>query len=134
MPVIAEQLHRLMTHGLLDRRRDRTTAHHHCARACGGASTISFARGRDWQGVIMFRRSAVCRSDLLFWRDRGLFRGKHPIPSGLSSNSVLSMIGIWFAILVAAFVAAGVLTQLGWELDPMPTVRRVLQRRRSRGD
>ncbi len=47
---------------------------------------------------------------------------------------MLSMIGIWFAILVAAFVAAGVLTQLGWELDPMPTVRRVLQRRRSRGD
>jgi hypothetical protein len=40
------------------------------------------------------------------------------------------MIGIWFAILVAA----GVLTQLGWELDPMPAVKRVLQRRRSRGD
>jgi hypothetical protein len=38
------------------------------------------------------------------------------------------MVGIWFAVLVAAFVAAGVLTQLGWELDPMPTVRRVFRR------
>jgi hypothetical protein len=38
------------------------------------------------------------------------------------------MVGIWFMVLVTAFIAAGVLTQLGWELDPMPTVRRVLRR------
>jgi hypothetical protein len=43
---------------------------------------------------------------------------------------VLNMVGIWFA----AFVAAGVLTQLGWELHPMPAVRRVFRRTRSRGD
>jgi hypothetical protein len=43
------------------------------------------------------------------------------------------MVGIWFAVLVAAFVAAGVLAQLGWEL-PMPGVKRVLRLRRSRGD
>jgi hypothetical protein len=42
------------------------------------------------------------------------------------------MIGIWFGILVVAFVAAGVLVQIGWELRPMPTVRRVLRRARSR--
>jgi len=63
-----------------------------------------------------------------------LFRGKHPIPPGLIGNSVLTMIGIWFAVLVAAFVAAGVLTQLGWELDPMPAVKRAFRRRRSQGD
>jgi hypothetical protein len=49
-------------------------------------------------------------------------------------NTVLTMVGIWFAVLVAAFVAAGVLTQLGWELHPMPTVRRVFRRRRSGED
>jgi hypothetical protein len=52
----------------------------------------------------------------------------------LSSNSLLTMVGIWFMVLVAAFIAAGVLTQLGWELDPMPAVRRVFRRRRSRED
>jgi hypothetical protein len=50
------------------------------------------------------------------------------------SNSVLTMVGIWFAMLIAAFVAAGVLAQLGWELRPMPTVKRVLRRRRSRAE
>ena len=44
------------------------------------------------------------------------------------------MIGIWFVVLFAAFIAAGVLAQLGWELDPMPTVKRVLRRGRSRVD
>jgi cytochrome c biogenesis protein ResB len=44
------------------------------------------------------------------------------------------MIGIWFMVLIAAFVAAGVLTQLGWELDPMLAVKRALRRRRSRRD
>jgi hypothetical protein len=44
------------------------------------------------------------------------------------------MVGIWFAVLVAAFIGAGVLAQLGWELHPMPTVKRVLRRRRSRAD
>ena len=57
-----------------------------------------------------------------------MFIGKHPIPSGLSSNSVLTMNGIWFAGLVAAFVMAGVVAQLGWELRPMPAVRRVFRR------
>jgi hypothetical protein len=38
------------------------------------------------------------------------------------------MVGIWFGVLVAAFIGAGVLTQLGLELDPMPAVRRVLRR------
>jgi hypothetical protein len=38
------------------------------------------------------------------------------------------MVGIWFMVLVAAFIAAGVLTQLGWQLDPMPAVRWVLRR------
>ncbi|MDT5209303.1 MAG: hypothetical protein QOF67_1718, partial [Mycobacterium sp.] len=28
------------------------------------------------------------------------------------------MVGIWFMVLVGAFIAAGVLTQLGWEMDP----------------
>jgi len=41
------------------------------------------------------------------------------------------MVGIWFAILVTAFMAAGVLAQLGFQLRPMPTVKRVLQRARS---
>jgi hypothetical protein len=49
-------------------------------------------------------------------------------------NTVLTMVGIWFMVLVGAFIAAGVLTQLGWEMDPMPAVRRVLRRRRSRRD
>jgi hypothetical protein len=44
------------------------------------------------------------------------------------------MVGIWFAVLVSAFIAAGVLTQLGWELHPMPTVKRMLRRGRSRAD
>jgi hypothetical protein len=44
------------------------------------------------------------------------------------------MVGIWFAILVTAFMAAGVLVQLGWELRPMPTVKRMLRRGRSRVD
>jgi hypothetical protein len=44
------------------------------------------------------------------------------------------MVGIWFAILVAAFIAAGVLTQIGWELRPMLTVKRVFRRDRSRVD
>jgi len=43
------------------------------------------------------------------------------------------MVGIWFAVLVVAFIAAGVLTQTGWELS-MPTVKRVLRRRRTRVD
>ena len=47
-----------------------------------------------------------------------LFRGKHPIPLRPSSNTVLTMVGIWFAVLVAAFIATGVLTQLGWEFHP----------------
>ena len=47
---------------------------------------------------------------------------------------MLSMVGIWLAVLVAAFIAAGVLVQIGWELHPMPTVRRVLRRGRSRID
>jgi hypothetical protein len=42
------------------------------------------------------------------------------------------MMGIWFAVLVAAFMAAGVLTQVGWELGPMPGVKRVLRRKRPR--
>jgi hypothetical protein len=44
------------------------------------------------------------------------------------------MVGFWFALLVTAFIAAGVLTQTGWELRPMPTVKRVLRRGRSRAD
>jgi hypothetical protein len=44
------------------------------------------------------------------------------------------MVGIWFAVLVAAFIAAGVLTQTGWEMRPMPTFKRVLRRGRSRID
>ena len=44
------------------------------------------------------------------------------------------MIGIWFAVLVAAFISAGVLTQLGWEMHPMPAFKRVLRRGRSRVD
>jgi hypothetical protein len=38
------------------------------------------------------------------------------------------MNGIWFAGLVAAFVMAGVVAQLGLELRPMPAVRRVFRR------
>jgi hypothetical protein len=71
---------------------------------------------------------------MCFSRETHLFRGKHPIPLRPSSNTVLIMVGIWFAALVAAFIAAGVLTQLGWELRPMPGVKRVLRRKRSRGD
>jgi hypothetical protein len=44
------------------------------------------------------------------------------------------MVGIWFALLVTAFIAAGVLTQLGWEPRPMPAVKRILRRGRSRVD
>jgi hypothetical protein len=44
------------------------------------------------------------------------------------------MAGIWFAVLVAVVIAAGVLTQLGWELRPMPAVKRVLRRARPRAD
>ncbi|MFG1933703.1 hypothetical protein ACGFK1_24115 [Mycobacterium sp. NPDC048908] len=44
------------------------------------------------------------------------------------------MVGIWFAVLVAAFIAAGILTQVGWESRPMPTVKRVFRRGRSRVD
>ena len=47
---------------------------------------------------------------------------------------MLTMVGISFAVLVAAFIAAGVLTQLGWELGPMPGVKRALRRKRSRTD
>jgi hypothetical protein len=57
-----------------------------------------------------------------------VFRGKHPIPPGLSSNSVRTMTGIWLAALVAAFVGAGVVAQLGWELRPTPAVRKVFRR------
>jgi hypothetical protein len=42
------------------------------------------------------------------------------------------MIGIWFVVLIAAFIAAGVLVQIGWELRPMPAVKRMLRRGRSR--
>jgi hypothetical protein len=38
------------------------------------------------------------------------------------------MAGIWFATVVAAFVMAGVATQLGWELSPIPAAKRVLRR------
>jgi hypothetical protein len=38
------------------------------------------------------------------------------------------MVGIWFAALVAAFIGAGVLVQLGWQLDQMPAVKRVFRR------
>jgi len=44
------------------------------------------------------------------------------------------MVGIGFATLVAAFIAAGILAQLGWEVPPMPTFKRVLRRGRSRAD
>jgi len=47
---------------------------------------------------------------------------------------VLTMVGIWFAMLVAAFISAGVLAQLGWEVPPRPTFKRVLRRGRSRVD
>lgn len=50
------------------------------------------------------------------------------------TNSLLPMVGIWFAVLIAAFIAAGVLVQIGWELRPMPIVKRVLRRARSRID
>jgi hypothetical protein len=62
------------------------------------------------------------------------FRGKHPIPRDADGNTVPPMVGIWFVVLVAAFIAAGVLTQLGWEMRPMPAVKRVLRRGRSRVD
>jgi hypothetical protein len=60
--------------------------------------------------------------------ENATFRGKHPIRLALSSNTVLAMVGIWFMVLVAAFTAAGVLAQLGLQLDPMPAVRWVLRR------
>jgi hypothetical protein len=44
------------------------------------------------------------------------------------------MDGIWFAMLIAAFIAAGVLAQLGWEVRPMPAFKRVLRWGRSRAD
>jgi len=44
------------------------------------------------------------------------------------------MVGIWFAVLVAAFIAAGVLTQTGWEMREMFTFKRVFRRGRSRVD
>jgi hypothetical protein len=44
------------------------------------------------------------------------------------------MTGIWLGVLVTAFIAAGVLTQLGWQPGPMPGFKRVLRRRRSRRD
>jgi hypothetical protein len=69
-----------------------------------------------------------------FAMERLRFRGKHPIPSASRGNTVLCMVGIWFAILVTAFIAAGVLTQLGWELPAMPTVKRVFRRGKSRVD
>jgi hypothetical protein len=58
------------------------------------------------------------------------FRGKHPIPPMPRSNTVLTMVGIWFAVLVAAFIAAGILTQLGWEPPSMPALRWVFRRAR----
>ena len=47
---------------------------------------------------------------------------------------MVTMVGIWFAMLVAAFTAAGVLAQLGWDMRPMPTFKRVLRWGRSRAD
>jgi hypothetical protein len=44
------------------------------------------------------------------------------------------MVGIWFAVLVVTFMAAGVLAQLGVQWRPMPAVKRVLRRGRSRVD
>jgi hypothetical protein len=38
------------------------------------------------------------------------------------------MEGIWFAVLVAGFMAAGVAAQLGWTLGPVPVPKRVLRR------
>jgi hypothetical protein len=38
------------------------------------------------------------------------------------------MQGIWFAVLVAAFIAIGVATQLGWPPGPIPVGRLVLRR------
>jgi hypothetical protein len=42
------------------------------------------------------------------------------------------MTGIWLAAMIAALMAAGVVTQLGWE--PIPAVKRVLRRGGSRTD
>lgn len=38
------------------------------------------------------------------------------------------MNGIWFAVMVAGLIAAGVLTQLGWQLPTSAEIRRGLGR------
>lgn len=38
------------------------------------------------------------------------------------------MEGIWFAVLVAGFIAIGVAAQLGWTPGPIPVDRLVLRR------
>lgn len=43
-------------------------------------------------------------------------------------NSLLCMEGIWFAVLVAGFMAMGVVAQLGWTPGPIPMARLGLRR------
>jgi hypothetical protein len=41
---------------------------------------------------------------------------------------VLSVEGIWFAVLVAGFMAMGVVAQLGWTPGPIPIIKLGLRR------
>jgi len=44
------------------------------------------------------------------------------------TNIVLDMQGIWFAVLVAGFMAMGVVAQLGWTPGPIPMAKWGLRR------
>ena len=44
------------------------------------------------------------------------------------------MDGVWFAVMVAFLVVAGVVVQLGWQLPERDEVKRVLQRGRPRAE
>lgn len=43
-------------------------------------------------------------------------------------NSVQGMEGIWFAMLIAGFMAMGVVAQLGWTPGPIPVAKWSLRR------
>jgi hypothetical protein len=45
-------------------------------------------------------------------------------------NSVVTVQGIWFAVLVGGFVAVGVAAQLGWTPGPIPMAKLGLRRER----
>ena len=77
MPVIAKQLHRMMTHGLLDRRQTGPPLTIHCARGCSRRRRFR-SRVAEIDGVMTFALVSCLRNRLTFLEEKNSFSRETP--------------------------------------------------------